>query len=288
MRNLERNVMSDPSAPILIASDLSARSDRALARGIDLARRLDTSAVVRTVLDSAMPEDMAEDLAARSAQRLKEQAEAIGQGEVAITIDAHIGDPGDDIVAKIVELKPRLLVMGTHRRRPFLDILRETTMQRVVRNTDCPALLVKDTADRGYDRIIAATDFSPAAAAAGMALGIAEEGCEVTPVHALYVPFTGRMSNSPELMRELEASFRNDAKKLDTDWRDQNGLAALPDTQILGSSPIAVIEGAVGGAAHALIAIGAHGRVGASRSMLGSVVTDLMRDPPCDILVARP
>ena len=37
-----------------------------------------------------------------------------------------------------------------------------------------------------------------------------------------------------------------------------------------------------------LIAVGAHGRVGAGRAILGSVSTDLMRDPPCDLLIARP
>ena len=37
-----------------------------------------------------------------------------------------------------------------------------------------------------------------------------------------------------------------------------------------------------------LIAVGAHGRVGAARAILGSLATDLMRDPPCDLLIARP
>lgn len=179
--------------------------------------------------------------------------------------------------------------MGTHRRRAFLDILRETTMQRIVRRTDCAALLVTDPADVPYQRVVVATDFSPAAAVV-LRIGrtLSADDAPVQLIHALQIPYAGRIARSPELMSQMETSFRKDAAASDAAWRDTHDLTDLPPTDIVTTPILAALDTAPEGTKHTLIAVGAHGRVGAHRSVLGSVAVDLLRSPPCDVLVARP
>ena len=59
-----------------------------------------------------------------------------------------------------------LFVVGTHRKRGFLDAMWETTVQKVVRHAPCPVLLVCEDASQVYDSAILATDFSPASSKA--------------------------------------------------------------------------------------------------------------------------
>ena len=62
----------------------------------------------------------------------------------------------------------------------------------------------------------------------------------------------------------------------------------MPPTEIVLGAPQLMVRNRAGQGRADLIAMGAHGRVGAARAILGSVSTDLMRDPPCDLLIARP
>lgn len=281
--------MTLPPAPILIASDLSPRSDRALARGIVLARAHACPVIVFTAIDSALPEDMASDMAERARARLAEQIDPLAKDDVQVTIETHVGDPGDDIIDRITRLEPRLLVMGTHRRRAFFDLVRETTMQRIVRQSDCTALLVADPAEARYQRIVLATDFSPAAASVlRAARDLVAEEAHVVAIHALHIPYAGQVARSPELMAELETSFRKDAIVADAAWRAAHDLSDIPETRIVTAPIRAVLEDQATRAPHTLLAVGAHGRVGANRAVLGSVAVDLLRSPPCDVLIARP
>lgn len=278
-------------APIMIASDLSSRSDRAIARGIALARKLNAPVEIISILDGALPEDMATEMANRAKERLSHQAAPLAGEDMSISVDVHVGHPCEDIIERIDALNPQLLVMGTHRSRRFLDMLRETTMQRIVRRSDCTALLVREPADRPYTRIISGTDFSPAAAqVVKTAQRLSDAQAEVLPIHALHIPFTGRLGHTPELSSELETSFRKDALSLDSTWRQTYGLTGLAPTKIVTTAAHSALEAEVqaGPTENTIMAVGAHGRVGANRAVLGSVVTDLLRDPPCDVLVARP
>lgn len=274
--------------PILVASDLSHRSDRAMQRAFDLARRQSLPVVVVTALDDAMPEDMVADLHASAITKLERFAGSLGDG-VEHRVVARVGDPTDEILGAVEEIEPTLLVMGVHRPRGFLDALRETTMQRIVRRTGCPVLLVRDTVDHEYKTVIAACDFSPASTSAMELADSFTETQTIRPIHALHVPYSGMLGPTKSAKSELERAFQADARKLDAKWRE----GALPgklasDTEIVAGSPYSVIRQQVEKGGVDLICVGAHGRVGAAPAVLGSLATDLMRDAPCDLLIARP
>lgn len=276
------------SAPILVATDMSNRSDRAMSRAFHIARDLGLPVLVMTVLDDAMPAEMLSDLHERSRDRLERYCATLSGGTVPFTVEVQTGDPTEDILAAVEVRQPRLLVLGTHRPRAFMDMVRETTMQRIVRHTSVPVLLVTDRDDHDYRSILVPTDFSPAsAAAARVALEIAPKA-QLSALHALQVPYSGMLATAPAARDELEKPFRNDAKRSDTLWRQELDLASMPPTEIVLGAPQRLMRDRVRQDQADLIAVGAHGRVGAGRAILGSVSTDLMRDPPCDLLIARP
>lgn len=280
--------MPDTPAPIVVASDLSDRSDRAIKRAFRVARRLRRPLILFSVVDDAMPEDIAKGLEDRARAVLKRTAESLNDG-VDYVLQIDIGDPTTSILDEIARMDPFLLVMGVHRPRGLLDGLRETTMQRIVRYSNCPVLLVSDPAEHDYATVLAACDYSPACSAAiDMAHKLTGDA-PITPINAVHVPFGGMAAQTPAAMSEMDASFRREAEMMDRAWRDQNTLPdTLTDTLIVAGSPYTQIRQEIDRTGADLLAVGAHGRVGAARALLGSLANDLMREPLCDLLITRP
>jgi len=272
----------------IVATDLSARSDLAIQRAIWLAERQGDKLNVYNVVDDAAPPDIAAQ-ARDAAHAALDRFTTNLSGKVTCEIRVDIGDPTADILSLVAAEAPDLLILGTHRPRPFLDVLRETTAQRIVRLSACPVLMVTDRVDHAYGHVLAATDFSPAATAAiTLAHDMAPEA-QITPVHAFHVPYTGLMTYGGQGIDEMTASFRLEAAEDDTRWRDRSPLPeACGPTVISPGSVTQVLADQLAATGASLITAGAHGRVGQGRALLGSVATDLLRQPPCDVLIARP
>ena len=127
-----------------------------------------------------------------------------------------------------------------------------------------------------------------ATAAITLAHDMAPEA-QITPVHAFHVPYTGLMTYGGQGIDEMTASFRLEAAEDDTRWRDRSPLPeACGPTVISPGSVTQVLADQLAATGASLITAGAHGRVGQGRALLGSVATDLLRQPPCDVLIARP
>lgn len=274
---------------ILVATDMSHRSDRAMQRAFHLARELNANLTVFSTLDDAMPDDLVEVLHERARKLLERHAKSLGEG-VSYEVQTKVGDPTLEILQAVTNTDADLLVMGTHRPRPFLDGLRDTTMQRIVRRTECAVLLVVDTVDHAYKSVLAATDFSPAATSAVQVSNALAPKARITPVHALHVPYRGMLGTTVSDKSILEQSFRLEVEPQATAWAENSDLptGAMEDVQIIAGSPYTLLRGLVEKKEYDLICVGAHGRVGAAPSILGSLSTDMMRDPPCDVLITRP
>lgn len=275
------------TATYIAATDMSSRSDRALRRAFRLARQNDARLVILAVVDDATPLSIAEGQIDKIRTNLEEFATGIADG-VAYDLRVSHGDPTGDILSTVEKENAALLIMGTHRPRSFLDALHETTAQRITRLSSCPVLIVAGPETKPYDNGLLATDFSPAATAAGGFASKLCPGVQITPVHALHIPYQGMLAHKAGAS-EIETSFRNEAEREDYGWRAGDPLiGTLPETRIVSGSPVGVFEALVRKSDTGLIAIGAHGRVGQRRAVLGGVVTDLMREPPCDLLICRP
>ncbi|WP_420567049.1 universal stress protein [Thalassovita sp.] len=276
------------SKHILVATDLSPRADRAVRRAVRLAKGHQARLTVLHVLDDHLPDEMLRHLQPKTTEHLDRFMQTVAP-DLAYDLLPCIGHPTETILEMIQDQDPSLVVMGMHRTRPVLDSLRETTVQRVVRLTDYPVLVVADTVDHPYQTIMAATDFSPSSAAA-LNLGHSlAPTAQITPVNALHVPYRGRLAGAgPETGDALAASFLAEAQDADAAWRAGTALpVSLHHTQFVEGSPYSTLKSFAEQGQAQLITAGAHGRAGDYRALLGSLANDLLRDPPCDVLIAR-
>jgi nucleotide-binding universal stress UspA family protein len=273
---------------ILVATDMSARSDRAVERAFQIAQTLSLPLEAQLVLDDALPEE----LLAPVHDKARSQLDAIcarNANGVPYTVNVQTGDPTEELLRAVAPEASTLLVMGPHRPRPFLDGLRETTMQRVVRRTQAPVLLAMIPVTGEYTTQLSLVDYGPASCAALQLGASLSPTAEITAAHAVHVPYAGMLETTGSAQMDLQAAFLRDAESLDKKWRAKDDLPAglKSPTRIVQSPPLGLVHEFTKGVGFDLVTAGAHGRVGAARSFLGSLALDLMREPPCDVLIVR-
>ena len=274
---------------LLVATDLSARSERALARAMALARERDAKLVVVHVVDEDLPSAIVDVQAGEARKTLEARCDALAEsGRLAVTVEVVRGRPHADIQAAAARHGAELVVLGTHRHDLWRDMFRGTTAERVVRTCAVPALLVRDPVKGPYGRVLAAVDFSVfARRAVEFALGFLPNA-DVELIHAFNVPFGGFLKGEDtrdQMVAEIDARFR---KLLDEEMAAF--LAQLDDAA--GRLRCVMQEGGVREVISArvqqttpdLLVIGTHGKSGLAHAFLGSVAEDLLRSPPCDVL----
>lgn len=264
---------------ILCASDLSPRSDRAVARAAALARATGARLILVTVLDADLPGRALLALMAEAERHLGAQAT-----EARAEMRVLHGDAAPEILKTATEAAADLLVLGTHRPRLLADLVMETTAERIVRACACPVLVVVGPPGGSYGSIVAAVDFSPASKAAIRAAAKLAPGVPIHGVHALHVPLRERHGIDSDVGR----SFRHVAEAERDRWLAQNGLPReLTGVAIVEGGAHGVLSEAIVRHAAELLTLGAHARSGLHLMTLGSFARDLLRNPPCDLLIAR-
>ena len=281
---------------LLVATDLSARSERALERALALAREAGAALVVVHVVDDDLPTALADAHADTARGTLAERCDALaagerpaaaaGEGEV--TIEVLHGRPHAEIRAAATRHGADLIVVGEHRRDGWRDMFRGTTAERVVRTCGVPVLLVREPVTAPYRRVLAAVDFSVfARRAVECALRLLPDA-DIELIHAFNVPFEGFLKGEDtrdQMVAEIDARFR---KLLDEEMA--GFLAHLDDAArhlhcVMQEGGVReVITARVQQTAPDLLVIGTHGKSGLAHAVLGSVAEDLLRSPPCDVL----
>lgn len=277
---------------ILVATDLSARSDWAIERAAKLAAFHDCRLVVLHVVD--------EDLPARVADRLREEAEASLQEYVArlepaqivkIDMRCELGQHFSTIIEAAESEAADLVVIGKHRDDAVLDLFRGSTGERIVRYGQKPVLVVKQRPNHAYLNIMVGVDFSaPSAAAIEIAASLAPSA-RLHVVHAFHIPFKGFLHAGKSFDRmakrqqqEFTAAIDQDmAKFFETLKPELRSVERIVEE----GSPPEVILGAVRAKKPDLLVVGTHGRSGLGRAILGSVAEYVLSHAPCDVLAVR-
>ena len=271
----------------VVATDLSHRSDRAVARAFELAARHGAAVSIVHVVDDELPDALAAAITADAETRLTRFVETqLKTTDIVHDCRVIPGDPAEAIVSEAGREEADLVILGLHRARPFLDSVRETTMERIVRHCARPVLLVRDPADHAYSRVLAAVDFTPASTAALSFAARLLPGAALHAVHALHVPYRG--FTAPAGQATAAAPFLNEARGELARWRAREDLPdALGEVEIIEGSIESTLLRHIAAHRADLLCLGAHGRAGVFRAILGSVTMDLIRTPPCDLLIGR-
>ena len=275
-----------------MATDLSARSDRALERAVTLARELGAKLIIVHVVDEDLPATLADAQEKAAKREIKEHINKLTAGnEPHISIEVVFGRAYIDILEMSEKTEAEMIVLGVHREDALKDMFRGTTVERVIRAGNIPALLVKDRVSGPYRRIIVGIDFSVYSRRAVEFAVKFVPGGEFHLVHAYDVPFKGFLYGDDtrrEVSKQHQVQFQqmvNEEMATFLSSLEANTPKLEPVMQ----------EGMVREVIHRqtaklmpdLLVIGTHGRTGVAHAFLGSVAEDLLRDPPCDVLAVK-
>jgi nucleotide-binding universal stress UspA family protein len=282
---------------ILIASDLTARSDRAFTRGFLLAQQLDAELRVLHVVDANLPDEIkAYSLEWAKRALSRDTAKLASETGKQARLDVVTGDPSSDIVRAADPSATDLLVLGVH---PGLGAASktfgETTAGKILKSSLTAALLVRSDTVEPYRNVVVGIDFSMFSRAAVRQAARIAPSARIHLVHAFHVPFKAHLGSESTVNEmaygqrlEFDAFLKDEMTILERRATDLGVLPGNLERIVEEGRPEQVLRAVRDRVDGDLIIIATHGRGIISRAIWGSVATDLLNDPPCDILVIKP
>ena len=275
---------------IVAATDLGARSDRAVLRAAYLARQSGARLCILHVIDDDLPGAI---LQSRSEEAERVLAQMVADNalltEVAPDIKVETGHIDRLLPEVLREVGADLLVVGGHRSRGLGDFLGKPTLSRLLRGITVPVIMALARPEHAYAKVSVGWDFSPAGAAAARLAQTVAPDAQITLVHAWQEVATGAPyafetggSIPPEALARVQSDVARAAADLSQDGRTVS--AAKVD---IGSAGHILRRRAEAGDAD-LIAMGQHARTGLARLLLGATAEDVALNAPCDVLIAPP
>lgn len=276
---------------ILVPTDFSERSDRAIRRAVLLARQTGATLSLVHVVDDDRPAPLVATACDAAGTLLDDQARTLRQSDgIECTAQVVAADPFAGIALAAEQTAADLIVIGPHRRHLLEDVFTGTTAERTIRASRVPVLMANGVPSAGYAQALLAVDLSDCAAGAVnsvTALGL----CQARSTAALYVfdaPGTGLVAGG-----SLSAGRAQDYLREEADHARKalaGFLARLPGvaSELLvkpgATSPARVILETAREISADLLILATHGRTGASRLLLGSVADEVLRAADRDVL----
>ena len=139
---------------VLCPVDFSPASLAALRRAAEIARESSAELIAAHVVDWS-PEGPRPAVIAKDIEAFGEQLIAEGRRQLDDAISKEIGDSSsvrplivagkahEEIARLAQKLRPDLIVMGAHGRRPFLDAFLGSTTNQVIRQAICPIMVIR-------------------------------------------------------------------------------------------------------------------------------------------------
>jgi nucleotide-binding universal stress UspA family protein len=277
---------------ILVASDLSARSDRALARAAMLAGQHNARLIILHVVDEELPAAMADNQIEDATRMLGSAVAGLPElSAISSKVQVVVGEHYRTILAEAEASNADLLVVGQHRKDILLDLFRGSTGERILRFGTRPVLIVKSAATHRYVSVLAAIDFSATSRRAiETAVMIAPEA-DVKLVHAFDIPFRGLVfggTSMEQLAKKHQRQFQETIEAQTKTFLDSLPVpSAMRQVIAREGMPEEVVLEAVRETRCDLLALGTHGRSGLGRALLGSVAESMIARAPCDVLAVR-
>lgn len=277
---------------ILMATDLSARSDRALERAVSLAEQHKARLVILNIIDEDLPSSVQDRVRDATLKEMQSSLDRV-QGAEALSpsVEAIAGKDYRDILDHADAIAADLIVMGIHRNEAGNKPIAGTTMERVIRKGQQPVLVVPNRTQGIYKKVAVAVDFSAfSRIAIRQALSLAP-GAEFNAIHSYHVPFGGFQRG-----RETRNAYRDEhertlAQLIEEELETLIGSASKPDIPfhkvVTQGETQSVIRSEVDRLQPDLLVLGTHGRVGLTHALLGSIAQSFLNNPPCDVLVVK-
>lgn len=282
----------DSQLSLVLATDLSERSDRAFDRALRLAREHRALLTIVYVIDNALPAEIGQRLHREAMDFINHQIDASKiKGHADIQVRLVRGRVHQTIIEQAKDTHAHLIILGIHRADALIDTFRGTTVERVVRLGDRSILVVKKKPMRAYRNIVVGTDLSqPSRYALELALRLFPHA-DVTVLHITSAPIARSMRRHKALA-DLGAQHQAQLLSMIEDVSaEMSRELEIKEFKLKASmeegETVSVILRRVDAQRPDLLVVGTHGRSGVKRSMLGSVAERLLSVAPCDVLAVR-
>lgn len=265
---------------VLLASDLTARSDRPTDRAFMLGEQLGASVLLLHVAEKDATKERFEESA-------RDAIEAIGGHRVgAVEVQVRCGEVHREILQLADECDPLLIVTGVARFNSVRDFILGTAVDQLVRQSHTPVLVVKRRALLPYSRLLVATDFSLYSKQA------LETAASLFPdavltiwhgYHAAYEAFLDPIETAKEIRRQAEVNMAAFLRSivLPDNVRDKLEVVFDEGELLFRASQTMRREG------FDLLVLGTHGRGGLAHATIGSRAAELLQCVDHDVLMVR-
>ena len=276
---------------ILVATDFSPQSDRALRRAILIARQCDAAITLVHVVEHDQSSNLIKRQREIAHNHLNATVETIGSIDgVPANFVVAIGDIAREIDLAAERTGSRLIVMGPHRRQ-FGDLFAGTVADRTVRASRYPVLLANAPPSGHYRKSLLAIDFDDASSTAVTAAKILPfvRRSRLSAVHLFDAPAAGMMKRSMHAPESIEEYIGHESRRAAarlTEFISANGTSlSKPILRPHHGSPTAAIISCADELSADLIIVGTNQRAGVDRFVLGSIARDVLLASKRDVLV---
>lgn len=276
---------------ILVATDLSARSDRALRRAVLTARTIGAELTLVHVIDDDQPNYLIERQRSAVTELLNQMMTTLAEvDKVPSRMIVTTGDAFDGILRTAADTSPDLIIVGPHRRQ-FLDTFVGTTAERTIQRSRHPILMANAVPSGSYNRSLLATDLTYASRSALTSadrLGILT-GVDSVALHLFDAPAIGMMKRAMEVPDAIDHYVSGEAQRAESELRSFLAQCGLQGARL----KLSPMQGSVAAAIRAcadeqevdLIVLGTSQRTGIERFLLGSIAQAVLLDAAQDVLV---
>lgn len=285
----QRSSGSQPRS-LLIATDLTPGCDRALDRAIQLARSWNAKVHVLHVMTKSAdtsPRSALWDAPWREPSNPAAEIEEIIRRDIGALVDGleislHItaGAPHDAIMEVSAAQGCDLVVTGSSRHPSLRRAVLGSTVKKLLEMARLPILIVRDRVQGEYQSILAATDFSPAAAESFEVASSFFPDVPLTLFHGYNIPFSGILIND-----RIRAEFQMLGEDAARQFLAETGMPDDFPRIIQHGDPAQLLAERTGQDKSTLVVVGTHGSGDFIAQTFGSTAQQILNRVTSDVLV---
>jgi nucleotide-binding universal stress UspA family protein len=287
--------------PILVATDFSAHARHAADRAARLAHEAHSALTLLHVLPGEPLAQFREWLGASSApekkmrdeaqRQLRQLAAELGSARhVQVNTEDAAGSPLDEILRAADRLDARLLVLGARGVGFLRRLVLGTTSERLMRCTDRPLLVVRQTPHEPYRRVLVAVDFSPWSREAVLLARRVASNAHLVILSVFQVPFEEKLHFAgvdAATIGTYRQQARARARERVFALADEVGLtpSQWEPCVVEGDASLRIVENEQSHDCD-LVVLGKHGQSATADLLLGSVTKHVLAEGSADVLVS--
>lgn len=280
---------------IALATDLSHRCDRALDRALLVARAWQAELTVIHAL--APPETMTLFGSLRDLPSWRRPPDPVRKARdriyrdlvredphVDIAVHVETGSPAEVVLEAARESHAELIVTGVARDELLARMFLGDTVDRLIRKSPVPVLIVRDRAFEPYHTMLVATDFSESSRVALETAIRFFPDTGLSLFHAYDVPFAGYLGRA-EIEKQFEGYGKDAADKFLAEAGLTPDAARKVSRMIEHGVPEALLRDYAENSRRHLTVVGTHGGGMVYEALIGSTARKIIDAVPGDVLL---